>query len=478
MEETNRQAEKNGVQDGGRSSIVDIEVSRSSISSTIAVIGSGNFGLALSKEIAKSGLSVCIGSRNPTEQHEMAKNVSISTAFKSCNIIIMAIPFEFISTMPLDKLSKGQILVDCSNRSNPCGDGDKSHAEILESLVPKGVRVVKAFNTLSAYCLEKSEKKDIPVASDDLIAKKNVCTMIEAMGYRAIDNGMLKASRQLENIPLILFQNWHGPLLISTLVWFLLYFFQFWRSYMCSDNVIGWYPEKTIHGKIYNLLTNMLMKDIIKTCDGHALNILAACYLPGVLAAYVQLFRGTKYTKFPKWLNSWMIMRKKFGLLMLLSASIHGCYYCLMFQPRLSNNELPWTVKVCFTSGILALASATILGISSLPSVASSLSWREFRALQSVLGWICLTFGTLHASASAISAEHFWEDSKLFRWDNCYLPNTQQSGILLPVVTFGLKIPLLIPLVDCRLTKIRNGSVFSPLSGWNGMRVLGFEVDF
>ena len=474
MNGEHRQTDKVG--NGGGSSIVDI--GRHTLSSTIAVIGTGNFGIALTKELAVSGLSVCIGSRNPTQQQGLPKNVSILKAFESCNIIIMAIPFEFISTIPLDKLSKGQILVDCSNRTKACGDGDKSHAEILESLVPKGVRVVKAFNTLSAYCLEKSEKKDIPVASDDLIAKKNVCTMIEAMGYRAIDNGMLKASRQLENIPLILFQNWHGPLLISTLVWFLLYFFQFWRSYMCSDNIIGWYPEKTIHGKIYNLLTNMLMKDIIKTCDGHALNILAACYLPGVLAAYVQLFRGTKYTKFPKWLNSWMIMRKKFGLLMLLSASIHGCYYCLMFQPRLSNNELPWTVKVCFTSGILALASATILGISSLPSVASSLSWREFRALQSVLGWICLTFGTLHASASAISAEHFWEDSKLFRWDNCYLPNTQQSGILLPVVTFGLKIPLLIPLVDCRLTKIRNGSVFSPLSGWNGMRVLGFEVDF
>jgi len=391
----------------------------------------------------------------------------------------MAIPFEFISTIPLDKLSKGQILVDCSNRTKACGDGDKSHAEILESLVPKGVRVVKALNTLSAYCLENetSEKKNVPVASDDLSAKEDVCTMIEAMGHHPVDYGTLITSRQIENIPLSLFSAWHCPLLISTLIWFFLYFIQFWRSYMCSNNMIGWYPEETINGKTYNLLTNMLMKDIIKTCDGHALNILAACYLPGVLAAYVQLFRGTKYTKFPKWLDNWMKMRKQFGLLMLLSASIHGCYYCLMFQPKYSNDETPWTDKVCYTSGILGLALATVLGISSLPSVASSLSWREFRALQSVLGWICLTFGSLHATSNAMNAEHIW-DSKLFSWNNCHVPGTEQQALLIPFVTFALKVPLLLPFVDYRLTKIRYGSVFGLLSGWTGFRVFGVDVEF
>ena len=55
----------------------------------------------------------------------------------------------------------------------------------------------------------------------------------------------------------------------------------------------------------------------------HALNMLALCYLPGCIAAYIQLYRGTKYSRFPKILDRWLKMRKYLGLLMLFSACIH-----------------------------------------------------------------------------------------------------------------------------------------------------------
>ena len=55
----------------------------------------------------------------------------------------------------------------------------------------------------------------------------------------------------------------------------------------------------------------------------HALTMLALCYLPGCLAGYIQIYRGTKYSKFPKFLDRWLKMRKQLGLLMLLSASLH-----------------------------------------------------------------------------------------------------------------------------------------------------------
>ena len=58
----------------------------------------------------------------------------------------------------------------------------------------------------------------------------------------------------------------------------------------------------------------------------HALTMLALCYLPGVLAAYIQIFRGTKFSRFPNWLDNWLKMRKQLGLLMLLSATIHVSY--------------------------------------------------------------------------------------------------------------------------------------------------------
>ena len=55
----------------------------------------------------------------------------------------------------------------------------------------------------------------------------------------------------------------------------------------------------------------------------HAINMLTMCYIPGLLAAYIQLIRGTKYQRFPKWLDKWLRMRKQIGLLMLFSASLH-----------------------------------------------------------------------------------------------------------------------------------------------------------
>ena len=44
-------------------------------------------------------------------------------------------------------------MIDCSNRSTSSA-GPVSQAEELQSLLPEGVTVVKAFNVLSAYTLE------------------------------------------------------------------------------------------------------------------------------------------------------------------------------------------------------------------------------------------------------------------------------------------------------------------------------------
>lgn len=65
------------------------------------------------------------------------------------------------------------------------------------------------------------------------------------------------------------------------------------------------------------------MDTLNKTLSMHAVTLLTACYLPGVLAAWLQIIRGTKYSRFPNWLDRWLKMRKQLGLLMLFSASMH-----------------------------------------------------------------------------------------------------------------------------------------------------------
>ena len=68
---------------------------------------------------------------------------------------------------------------------------------------------------------------------------------------------------------------------------------------------------------------NLPMDNLNESLAVHAVQMLTMCYFPGVLAAYIQLFRGTKYSRFPIWLDRWLKMRKQFGLLMLFSACLH-----------------------------------------------------------------------------------------------------------------------------------------------------------
>lgn len=92
-----------------------------------------------------------------------------------------------------------------------------------------------------------------------------------------------------------------------------------------------------------------------------SLVMLSLCYLPGVIAAFIQLYRGTKYKsefkperrcslilrfsckmcinfwkcleltsaccrRFPNWLDRWMLCRKQMGLLALGFAFLHAIY--------------------------------------------------------------------------------------------------------------------------------------------------------
>ena len=52
------------------------------------------------------------------------------------------------------------------------------------------------------------------------------------------------------------------------------------------------------------------------------------------LLNFITFFRGTKYQRFPYWLDRWLKMRKELGLLMLLSATYHFIIYALMFAPN------------------------------------------------------------------------------------------------------------------------------------------------
>lgn len=153
-------------------------------SSTITVLGSGDFGRALTKRLTMGGYNVQIGSRSPEKRQNnpsllVHQVVSINEALNHSDVIFIAIPRDgYDATMTsLSTQLKDKILIDVSNRTQISRDGT-SNAEYLASLVP-GARVVKGFNVVSAWSLESDVyggSRLVYICGDDPVAKEKVCS--------------------------------------------------------------------------------------------------------------------------------------------------------------------------------------------------------------------------------------------------------------------------------------------------------------
>uniref|UniRef100_A0A3Q2PRZ9 STEAP family member 4 n=1 Tax=Fundulus heteroclitus TaxID=8078 RepID=A0A3Q2PRZ9_FUNHE len=136
-------------------------------------------------------------------------------------------------------------------------------------------------------------------------------------------------------------------------------------------------------------------KNIFQVFPIVALIMLSLCYLPGAIAAFFPLYRGTKYSKiksvwlwcFPIWLDCWMLCRKQMDVVVLGYAFLHAIYTFIIPIRYAVRHKL-----------ILAVVDEVhqddpnqeswdfflfvLLGLTSLPSVGGSLSWREFSFIQ------------------------------------------------------------------------------------------------
>ncbi|GAB0184690.1 metalloreductase STEAP1 [Grus japonensis] len=180
----------------------------------------------------------------------------------------------------------------------------------------------------------------------------------------------------------------------------------------------------------------------------HQAHHFALVYLPGILAAGFQLYFGTKYKRFPQWLDRWMLSRKQFGLLSFFFAAMHACYslcypmrrsyrYKLLnwaFQQVKQKKENAWIehdvwrMEIYVSLGILGLALLALLAITSIPSVSHSLTWREFHYIQSKMGYLALLLCTVHA---LVFAWNKWVDVNQFVW---YTPPSFMVAVFLPLV--------------------------------------------
>ncbi|GAA6217911.1 metalloreductase STEAP3 [Lates japonicus] len=387
----------------------------------IGILGTGDFSRSLARRLVASGYQVVVGSRAPKRSGalfpEEAEVTSQMEAANQADLVFVAVFPEHHSTLvELKPALAGKTLVDVSNGLQIKHDGP-SHAEQLADLFPESF-VVKGFNTISAWTLQMGPRdgsRQVFLCSDSHKAKSSVMQLCRRMGFVPVDMGLLSSSLEIENLPLYLFPSWRIPILCT------LFLFIFFYLYNFTRDILQPYikSEKSVFYK-------MPIETVNVTLPSVALVMLALVYLPGLFAAFLQLWWGTKYNRFPNWLDRWLTGRKQFGLCSFLCAVLHAIYsLCLPLRKsahfKLLNaafkqvkagtedawvSEDVWRMELYLSVGIMALGLLSLLAVTSLPSVANTVNWREFSFIQSTLGYCALSMATLHTI--------------LFGWDRAF----------------------------------------------------------
>ncbi|XP_008275282.1 metalloreductase STEAP4-like [Stegastes partitus] len=431
----------------------------------LCIFGTGDMGRSLGQRLLQSGYRVVFGSRTPHSCGPLPPGTQVmshSAAAQSATLVFNCVHREhygFLET--LAPQLKGKVLVDVSN--NPKRNlYPEANAEHLQRLVP-GAHVVKAFNTLSAWTLQNGPadaNRQVYLCGNSAEAKQAVAEIATKLGFTVLDRGSLSAAGELEDFPLQLFPEWRLPLRVAVGLT------AFFYLYLLTRIVIYAYVQKgdDISFRLMVSLANKVFPIV-------SLIMLALCYLPGVIAAFLQLYRGTKYRRFPDWLDRWMLCRKQLGLLALAFAFLHVFYTLIIPQRYYVRNKLTanaislirenktspfestmaWRNDSYLALGILGFGLFVLLGITSLPSVSNALSWREFNFVQSKLGYLTLFFCTFH--------------TYLYGWNKFLRPSSYpwytlpgyMLCLIVPTVVLVLKLLLLVPCVDRSLTRIRRG---------------------
>jgi predicted dinucleotide-binding enzyme len=178
----------------------------------VTLIGSGNMGSALAKQITKARHELVIAGRDAAKAKELATTVGAvfkeKAAAEGVDVVIVATAYaDAIAALGSAGDLKRKIIIDITNPLTADYMGltighSTSAAEEIQKAFPES-RVVKAFNTVFAQTLAAGPVLagvTVPVyfAGDDTPAKETVKALILSMGFAAVDAGGLKNARYLE----------------------------------------------------------------------------------------------------------------------------------------------------------------------------------------------------------------------------------------------------------------------------------------
>ena len=193
--------------------------------------GTGKEGSGLAMRWARAGHQIQIGSRSEDRGRRRAQELSEiagativgganDDAIRNADIIIVCVPydahretFEFLR----DHLKSGQIIVDITVPLKPpkvrrvhLPDGNSAALE-AQAILGKEVKLAAGIHHVSSTHLTDLEHPidcDILVCSDDRETRKTVINLVEDLGTRGLDAGVLANSVALEALtPVLIHMN-------------------------------------------------------------------------------------------------------------------------------------------------------------------------------------------------------------------------------------------------------------------------------
>ena len=186
----------------------------------VAIIGLGNIGSAVAKNLTAGGQKVIVADKTAAKADKLAgelgasaESLPVADAIGKADVVILAIYFDAIKQFIADYRGAlvGKIVVDPSNPIAPDGEGgfkktipaEQSSGQIIAALLPNGAKFVKAFGTLSAESLGSAANR-LPkravlfYATDHPEAGKAVAELIAASGFSPVSVGGIAKSIRIE----------------------------------------------------------------------------------------------------------------------------------------------------------------------------------------------------------------------------------------------------------------------------------------
>jgi len=180
----------------------------------IGIIGAGHIGGNLAQLLVQHGHDVVIAnSRGPATLTEVsartgATAVAVTDASRDADVVIFAVPVKAVGELPmglLDTVKPGAAVIDTNNyypqrdgRIAPIEEGATSARWISERL---GHPTVKVFNNIVAQqLLDRRQpsgtdgRRALPVTGDDEPSKAVVLSLVDEIGFDALDIGALDES--------------------------------------------------------------------------------------------------------------------------------------------------------------------------------------------------------------------------------------------------------------------------------------------